>query len=576
MVSTVYSNFQQPAIQAAWLNDVNTFVYGNGYIPTGNGASARPYNEKAGDTISVLDYFANGSSGARVDPTGAVLSTLGIQAAANYAASIGAVLLFPPGTYQGLLTVPSNLTIYGYGATLKLPAAQAALTPTVAFAPGVSGANIIGLTIDGNKAANSQTGPQDGGLHGVRIYGATNLSFYDITVQNCDADGAYIAGTDGGVGGGSPAMNLVFDNVVSTGNRRNGMSVIHVDGLSVINSRLGNSLGKPPQAGVDIEPNVSTQLVNNVSFTNCLISGNAGRGFILDGEGLASAIRLVNCNVLTNTAEDVVFTGTTGSTLSNVLVMGCQIEAELNFTANGGNTVTQSNVNVVNSSFSTMLLRDFTGKMPLLVSGNVITGTVDSARTIGVRLANNRLPTTAAFANKILVAATSDDIHLEGNYIEGSTSHSVVMTVTNGTIRNNTVLPTAGFDAIQILNLVGGSIVNNRINGGRDGILLSPASSGCLVDGNTITNTTRHGVNATGARHRLVNNRVSTCASNGFECVNTTNFNFVGNNVTACAIGARFPAGSNDGVIVANVLVGNTTNLTNGGTGNSVANNIAP
>jgi hypothetical protein len=50
--------------------------------------------------VSVLDFYANGVSGAAVDNTGLVDSRLGIQAAINAAATLGKFLYVPAGTYN--------------------------------------------------------------------------------------------------------------------------------------------------------------------------------------------------------------------------------------------------------------------------------------------------------------------------------------------------------------------------------------------------------------------------------------------------------------------------------------------
>lgn len=57
MVSTVYTNFQQPAIQAEWLNDVNSFVYGSGFVQSGINAVPNTITNKLRERISVLDFI---------------------------------------------------------------------------------------------------------------------------------------------------------------------------------------------------------------------------------------------------------------------------------------------------------------------------------------------------------------------------------------------------------------------------------------------------------------------------------------------------------------------------------------
>jgi len=89
-----------------WLNDVDALVFGIpepagaslvGYMPAGVGAVATTVQGKLRESVSVLDFYANGVSGVRVDPTGVVDSTLGIQAAIDSVSD--GVVEIPPGSY---------------------------------------------------------------------------------------------------------------------------------------------------------------------------------------------------------------------------------------------------------------------------------------------------------------------------------------------------------------------------------------------------------------------------------------------------------------------------------------------
>ena len=75
-----------------------------GFIQSGTGAVARTVQDKARESVSVTDFYANGVSGVPVDPLGVVDSTLGIQAAIDSAKSVH----FPPGTYK--ITAPITLS----------------------------------------------------------------------------------------------------------------------------------------------------------------------------------------------------------------------------------------------------------------------------------------------------------------------------------------------------------------------------------------------------------------------------------------------------------------------------------
>lgn len=73
------------------------------FLQSGVGAVPRTVQAKERDIVSVLDFAADGVSGAAVDPTGVTDSTLGIQAADVAATCV----YFPPGIYK----VSTTLTI---------------------------------------------------------------------------------------------------------------------------------------------------------------------------------------------------------------------------------------------------------------------------------------------------------------------------------------------------------------------------------------------------------------------------------------------------------------------------------
>ena len=90
------------------------------YAPGGTGAVATTVQAKLLEFVSVLDFYANGVSGVRVDPTGVVDSTLGIRAALT--AGAGKRVYVPSGNYKvtSNVTVPSNTMVYGDGASSRI------------------------------------------------------------------------------------------------------------------------------------------------------------------------------------------------------------------------------------------------------------------------------------------------------------------------------------------------------------------------------------------------------------------------------------------------------------------------
>lgn len=71
-----------------------------GYTPAGTGAAPTTVQVKLRDFVSVLDFYAYGVSGAKVDPSGNIDSTGGFQAALTYCHLTGQTLYVPAGIYK--------------------------------------------------------------------------------------------------------------------------------------------------------------------------------------------------------------------------------------------------------------------------------------------------------------------------------------------------------------------------------------------------------------------------------------------------------------------------------------------
>lgn len=147
-----------------------------------------------------------------------------------------------PGGFTGLqdrllqLTSCSNVTISGYGATLKMQKAQ--------YTTG--------------EWRNT-----------MRLYAVSNVTVEGLTLRDSGGDGIGMTGTNT-----MPSQNIVLRDLVCNNNKRNGLTVGSVDGLLVEGCAFINTSGTPPQAGIDIEPDSPGQIINNVVLRNCYVVNN--------------------------------------------------------------------------------------------------------------------------------------------------------------------------------------------------------------------------------------------------------------------------------------------------------------
>ena len=117
---------------------------------------------------------------------------------------------------------------------------------------------------------------------GISITQSKDVSISDMYITKCTGDGIYISGgkeTSIGIYDNAN-KNITISNVTCDDNRRQGLSVGHVDGLIVSDCcfvNTGQTEYTPPGAGIDIEPNVSSSSnmsVRNVVVDNCYVANN--------------------------------------------------------------------------------------------------------------------------------------------------------------------------------------------------------------------------------------------------------------------------------------------------------------
>jgi len=154
---------------------------------------------------------------------------------------------------------------------------------------GCSNVTIIGGTIIGerDKHLASVEWSVGGWGHGISIQKrSSNVQVRGTHVSACFADGIYI----------EDASHVEIKSVVSDRNRRQGMSVIQVDGLVVNSCQFSNSGGTPPGCGIDLECDIDGEFIRNVLISKCVFFGNAGACCAAGSPGTYQNIRITPDN----------------------------------------------------------------------------------------------------------------------------------------------------------------------------------------------------------------------------------------------------------------------------------------
>ncbi|MGO4220340.1 right-handed parallel beta-helix repeat-containing protein [Lysobacter sp. TAF61] len=207
--------------------------------------------------------------------------TTAIQAAIDALPSDGGTILIPAGTY--VIDPTRNLRLRSRmhlqladGAKLaaKRNSAERAY---VVMVYKVSDVEISGGQIVGDRDNHLGTTGEWG--HAIMVRGSSRVTIRDIHLSKCWGDGISIGGAMVTNQPTVPSQGIVIANVVSTGNRRQGLSIGRSSEVKVYDSEFSNNTGIDPGCGIDIEPDADDLgTCTTVHIENCLIRKNQGNG----------------------------------------------------------------------------------------------------------------------------------------------------------------------------------------------------------------------------------------------------------------------------------------------------------
>jgi len=206
--------------------------------------------------------------------------TAAFQAAVNALPSTGGTVVVPPGTYM-----INALTSVRLRSKMRLQLDPLAQVKAIANSSdryimfklwNLNNVEITGGQIIGERVAHVGTTGQWG--YGVAIQGSSKVFVHDISISNCWGDGIFIGTATSGTTT-VKASDVTLNQVVSTNNRRQGLSITPAQRVYVVNSTFTGQNGTAPQAGIDIEPGKLG--ATYVRIENSNLSSNVGNGLEL-------------------------------------------------------------------------------------------------------------------------------------------------------------------------------------------------------------------------------------------------------------------------------------------------------
>jgi polygalacturonase len=187
----------------------------------------------------------------------------------------GKVLYVPAGLYKievNKISLKAGMTLeLAYGAEIKALPTKKRVSSVLKIKQ--SNITVRGGTFSGERYQHLTKDGEWG--HVIRIgRGARNITIENLVTRWAWGDGIYISG----------ASDVRITNVVSEHNRRQGLSIIDAAGVTVVDSVFQHTGGTPPGAGIDLEPDKTSQRIENVTISRCAFLNNAGYGLVINGK----------------------------------------------------------------------------------------------------------------------------------------------------------------------------------------------------------------------------------------------------------------------------------------------------
>ena len=214
------------------------------------------------DTMNVRQFGAKGD--------GTNDDTASIQCALDNCKNVNV----PSGTYmidatEHISPNTGNKLVLSNDATIKA-ITNAEEHYEIIYINNVHDVEVCGGTIEGDRSTHTGATGEWGQCISV-IGGSDKIYIHDINLKNAWGDGIYF----------NTCSNVTTARVHVDNVRRNGYSLIATTNFLSEDDFIENTNGTAPQCGVDIEPNTSANVLDNVVFNRLSTKNNANKGFII-------------------------------------------------------------------------------------------------------------------------------------------------------------------------------------------------------------------------------------------------------------------------------------------------------
>jgi hypothetical protein len=228
-------------------------------------------NAVAADGITSSSYYLENALPSGYVKDGSRDYTSYVQAVVNKYSNI-VFPAFPIQINNSGILIGSNKTItFKEGSELRLKGSSAS-TYNILHMYNVSNVTLYNPVIVGDRNTHIGTSGEFG--TGIGIRSSSNITIYNPNVTNCWGDGIYI----GQSSTKAVCKNIVIKDAYLRKNRRDGISIISVDGLLIDNIYAGYTDGTKPWAGINFEPNNPECELKNIRINNPVTENNGANG----------------------------------------------------------------------------------------------------------------------------------------------------------------------------------------------------------------------------------------------------------------------------------------------------------